>query len=734
MKHQQQQSVVLLPAAVRQSLDELIGTNLNCYGETVPINELLPKLVNGAEELSIACFTADQGLVHALGENLQELVRGQRFRLLGSSLELVTLRLAQTLAGCLVPESQEGTSDLGERLRPVLRITNEEEQRLHAKVYMLRLKGTQHRLAIIGSANATHCGLYTQQELSTLLIEDPSSKPLFDWLTDWFNRLWETGRAYTPPPTSEHRDHDDFEPLLYQEEVLNWLNERWERAPERHAGVYNSSGVRLPGHLVVLPTGCGKTRLTIEWIRSRWEAGDEIEVLWVTHLRELVQQTKRKFGALCSKQPEGRRHRDGESHDGKSPSSPSPVDVLTRRQAAKLPTNTKVDLLVIDEAHHLGLDGIEYPEMLRNIKARMVIGLTATPWRTSLNGKMDPSLPMLFPEDTDHRIAPLTLKQAVDPAHGQNGKPILPRLYRHVIDTGVELSLDDKDATTFKVGNSANFKPFLTREAVKLVATAWYPALGKTLVFALTKRHADDIAEALVEQHPEAQVLCVHSDCDREVQDRNLRTFKGANEDASVILVSVGMLLEGMDFPDARTVMMARPTRSTLLYTQMLGRVLRGPAMKGTEEAYAVEFFLRTKEDRSKRATHNRNEVFHKSLLGPPRGWGEKKSLPNDVKVRVESARKGLLGRTQSGAGKSNGRQLCRLNSSDVRITRNQIQNLRNGLFGQIARLTRIGSQTLQVYCSDQDKFKRWKDNNQSKMKEVRKILGKSLTGSGNSG
>lgn len=726
MKQQQQQSVVLLPAAIRQSLAELIGASWNCHGETVPINELLPKLVNGAEELLIACFTADQGLVHALGENLQELVRRQRFRLLGSSPELVTLRLAQTLAGCLVPKSQEGTSDLGERLRPVLRITNEEEQRLHAKVYMIRLKGTQRRLAIIGSANATHCGLYTQQELSTLLIEDPSSKPLFDWLTDWFNRLWETGRAYIPPPTSDHRDPDDFEPLLYQEEVFNWLDERWKRAPERHAGVLNGSGVRLPGHLVVLPTGCGKTRLTIEWIRSRWEAGDEIEVLWVTHLKELVQQTKRKFAALCSKQPEGRSHRDGESHDGKFPCSPPSVDVMTRRKAAKLPSNTKVDLLVIDEAHHIGLDGREYPEMLRNIKARMVIGLTATPWRTSRNRKRDQSLPMLFPDDSDHRIKPLTLEEAVDPEHGQDGNSILPRLYRHVIKTGVELSLDDEDATTFKVRNPETFKPFLTREAVELVVAAWYPALGKTLVFALTKQHADDIADTLREQNPEARVLCVHSDYDRDAQERDFKAFQDANENDSVILVSVGMLLEGMDFPDARTVMMARPTRSTLLYTQMLGRVLRGPAMKGTEEAYAIEFFLRTKEAGGKTAKHERKEVFYKSLLDPPRGWGEQKSLPNDVKVRVESARKGLLRRTQSGARKSNGSQPYRLTSSDVRITRNQIQSLPNGLFSRIAGLTRIESPTLKTYCSDQDKFKRWKDNNQSKMKEVREILGKS--------
>ena len=54
------------------------------------------------------------------------------------------------------------------------------------------------------------------------------------------------------------------------------------------------------------------------------------------------------------------------------------------------------------------------------------------------------------------------------------------------------------------------------------------------------------------------------------------------------VLVSVGMLLEGVDIPDARTAMLARPTRSHVLLRQMVGRVLRGPRAGGEETAHIV--------------------------------------------------------------------------------------------------------------------------------------------------
>ncbi len=70
------------------------------------------------------------------------------------------------------------------------------------------------------------------------------------------------------------------------------------------------------------------------------------------------------------------------------------------------------------------------------------------------------------------------------------------------------------------------------------------------------------------------------------LRDEVLAEFRRAR--GPRVLVSVGMLLEGVDLPDARTAMLARPTRSHVLMRQIVGRVLRGPRAGGEETAHIV--------------------------------------------------------------------------------------------------------------------------------------------------
>ena len=56
------------------------------------------------------------------------------------------------------------------------------------------------------------------------------------------------------------------------------------------------------------------------------------------------------------------------------------------------------------------------------------------------------------------------------------------------------------------------------------------------------------------------------------------------------VLVSVNMLNEGVNLPDARTAFLARPTTSHILMQQMIGRVLRRPKANGDADAHLVDF------------------------------------------------------------------------------------------------------------------------------------------------
>ena len=107
---------------------------------------------------------------------------------------------------------------------------------------------------------------------------------------------------------------------------------------------------------------------------------------------------------------------------------------------------------------------------------------------------------------------------------------------------------------------------------------------GKTLVFAGTIDHANSLYKSFRDDIVPVKVL--HSDVDDK--DEPLTWFR--NQEGDAVLVSVGMLTEGVDVPDAQTVFLARPTRSRILLKQMIGRALRGPKAGGANLAYIVSF------------------------------------------------------------------------------------------------------------------------------------------------
>jgi ATP-dependent helicase IRC3 len=70
-----------------------------------------------------------------------------------------------------------------------------------------------------------------------------------------------------------------------------------------------------------------------------------------------------------------------------------------------------------------------------------------------------------------------------------------------------------------------------------------------------------------------------------EVNSKTIQDFRDRKLE---VLINVEMLTEGTDLPNVQTVFLTRPTTSTILMTQMIGRALRGQKAGGTEKAYVV--------------------------------------------------------------------------------------------------------------------------------------------------
>jgi type I restriction enzyme R subunit len=109
------------------------------------------------------------------------------------------------------------------------------------------------------------------------------------------------------------------------------------------------------------------------------------------------------------------------------------------------------------------------------------------------------------------------------------------------------------------------------------------PDLGKTIVFAVTKRHAEALAryfdEAFADKKPSPSVryadFVVSGLGAEDTVDGPARIRRFKKEEFPQILVSVNMLDTGFDCPEVRNLVMARFTHSSILYRQMRGRGTR---------------------------------------------------------------------------------------------------------------------------------------------------------------
>ncbi|PCD04193.1 restriction endonuclease subunit R [Sphingomonas spermidinifaciens] len=109
------------------------------------------------------------------------------------------------------------------------------------------------------------------------------------------------------------------------------------------------------------------------------------------------------------------------------------------------------------------------------------------------------------------------------------------------------------------------------------------PEWGKTIVFAVTKRHAETLArifdDAFADKKPTPSTryadFVVSGLGPDDTVDGAAKIKRFKKEPFPQILVSVNMLDTGFDCPDVRNLVMARFTHSSILYQQMRGRGTR---------------------------------------------------------------------------------------------------------------------------------------------------------------
>lgn len=429
--------------------------------------------------------------------------------------------------------------------------------RLHAKAWLLeRLTGFS--TAFIGSSNLTHSALLDGVEWNVRLAQ-ASTPELIEKFKAAFESYWADPdyEPYEPARDADRFDravratvvpepspifHFDLQPWPFQREML----QRLDTERERHHR-YRS--------LVVAATGTGKTLVAAFDYRRLRERLQNPSLLFVAHRREILSQSLNAYRAVLRHGSFGELLVDGQRPEQGRHVFAS-VQSLAQIDLANIAPDA-FDVVVVDEFHHAAAP--TYERLLKHLKPRILLGLTATPERTDGRSVL---------EWFDGRIAvELRLWDALD-------RGLLSPFQYFGLHDGTDLSRVQWSRRGYDVLGLENVYTG-DQARVSLIVQAIQdkianPAIMRALGFCVSVAHARFMAREFTRRGLPA--VAVSADTSGEEREAALRDLRDRRVN---VVFCVDLFNEGIDVPEVDTVLFLRPTESALVFLQQLGRGLR---------------------------------------------------------------------------------------------------------------------------------------------------------------
>ncbi len=371
--------------------------------------------------------------------------------------------------------------------------------------------------------------------------------------------------------------------------------------------------------LVVLPTGGGKTYTASKWLLKN-ALDQNKKILWIAHRQMLLEQAAESFQkfAYAEEIPhissfDYRIISGASNHDRTIDIKPTDnlliisKDSIGRNlsQLDKWLEGEKELYLIVDEAHHSTAK--TYRRVIQYVKSKVsnfkLIGLTATPFRTA--AEEQGLLAKIYSDGVNNGKAvqgdigityQIGLKDLI--SRRILSKPIFESYYTEE-KYGDSMGINDwehiqhMDMIPYDIANQMG-KSAVRNKLIVDTYLAKQKEYGQTIVFAVGVVHAIELSTLFNKAGVKAAYIV--SDVkdavtgvktSREENEKKLEDYRSGNLQ---VLINVNILTEGVDVPQTKTVFLARPTVSSILMTQMVGRALRGEAAGGTTSAYIVSF------------------------------------------------------------------------------------------------------------------------------------------------
>ncbi|MDG6079024.1 DEAD/DEAH box helicase [Erythrobacter litoralis] len=347
--------------------------------------------------------------------------------------------------------------------------------------------------------------------------------------------------------------------------------------------------------LIHMPTGSGKTRTAMHFVAQTLLKNEPCLVLWLASGRELLEQASEAFAKAWSvlgnrevgnyrfwgnHQPDVDAINDGLLVAGfqKMHHWRTTHDLMAMRLASR------THLVVVDEAHQAIAPS--YRAVIEGLaeagQHNALLGLTATPGRTWNDLGADEQLAEFFHESK----VVLEVKGCDNPvehliAEGYLAKPTFRRIEYSTAEDSSELTLGQDDFDEDELERLAVDKD---RNLAILSAVRELVDRGhsRIILFGASVKHADLLSRALNIEGIESAI--VTGETPSAQRRRTIEKYKKRSANP-IVLCNFGVLTTGFDAPATSAAIIARPTRSLVLFSQMVGRATRGLKAGGNEKS-----------------------------------------------------------------------------------------------------------------------------------------------------
>ena len=356
----------------------------------------------------------------------------------------------------------------------------------------------------------------------------------------------------------------------------NATNSLREYQQAAHDAIYEYFEELDGNPIIEVPTGGGKSWIIAEFIKSVLAEWPDQKILMLTHVKELIEQNHEKLVLAWDGHPPVSIYSAGlGSYDHSKPIVYAGIQSIWR----KANDVGHVDLVIIDECHLVNHDpeGM-YRRFLDDLTqtnpALKVIGFTATPYRTG-HGPLTHGHNRIF-TDIAHRV---TIDQLLDLGYLSM---LHPKRTESVINVD-GITVRAGDFVHSELEERVNDDQLTERILDEVESFAARQHRKHWLLFCTGVEHAEAVAQALTARGITAG--CITGKTPKATRAELIDDFRAGRLRA---LTNANVLTTGFDAPMTDLMALLRPTMSTVLYVQMMGRGMR--IAPGKEDCLVLDF------------------------------------------------------------------------------------------------------------------------------------------------